>query len=46
MLTAQVPFQILAIVLHAYIFEEETIEFNVKRGNKREAIQVISKIYH
>jgi MFS family permease len=36
--TVQVPFQILAIILHSYIFTEETIEFNVKIGNKDEAI--------
>jgi len=31
--------------LHTYIFTEETIEYNVKIGNKDEAIQVLAKIY-
>jgi MFS family permease len=43
--TIQVPFQLLAIFLHYYVFPEETIEFNVRQGNEEEAKKVIKKVY-
>ena len=36
--TAQVPFQLLALFMHYTVFTEETISYNVKIGNKDEAV--------
>jgi MFS family permease len=42
---SQVPLQILTLVLYAFFFKEEPIDFSVKRGDKRQAISLISKVY-
>jgi hypothetical protein len=43
--TVQVPFQLLALFLHIFVFKEETIDFNVKAGNEQGALSLISKVY-
>jgi len=43
--TVQAPFQILAIVLHTWIFTEDTLDYNIKKGNEEEAVQLIRKIH-
>merc|ERR1711990_213552 len=43
--TAQVPFQLLALFMHLTIFTEETVTFNVKIGNKDQAVSTLRKIY-
>ena len=41
----QLPLQVLAILLHLTVYTEETIDFNIKQGNKEDAMKTISQIY-
>lgn len=41
----QIPFQLLAIFLHSYVYTEEPIDFCIKNGKTDEALKLISKIY-
>lgn len=35
----------MALFLHLFVYEEETIEFNVKQGKEEEAVMLLSKVY-
>jgi len=41
----QLPFQILAILLHTFYFSEDSIEFCIKNGDKDQALKGIAKVY-
>jgi hypothetical protein len=41
----QLPFNLLAIYLHTFVYVEEPINFCVKGGRKDEALHLISKVY-
>jgi len=41
----QVPFQVAALLLHLLVYPEETVDFNVKKGDKQGALRGIRLIY-
>ena len=42
----QIPFCLLILYLHTFVYVEEPIDFSVKNGQQEEAMQLISKVYN
>lgn len=41
----QIPVQIIVILLHSFVFTEDTVEFLVKKGDRKQAMALIEKVY-
>lgn len=41
----QIPFQILVLILHSFVYTEEPMEFSIAQGNKEEALKAIRQIF-
>jgi len=41
----QIPCQIVVLLLHSFVYTEDTLEFCVKKGDKVQAMALIKKVY-
>jgi hypothetical protein len=41
----QIPFSVVIIILHQFVFKEDSIDFCVKNGDRLQAIKLISRVY-
>lgn len=41
----QIPFQIIVLILHVFVYTEEPIEFCIQQDDKAQALQAIKKIF-